>query len=81
MDRVAFRENVWTIVQYYGTQSLLKRGLNRRLMREIFDKLDQCEGRMIELLIDSATDDSEVNSPIKATQQESNDEVVCLSAL
>ena len=28
MDRVAFMEEVWTIVQSYGTQSILKLGLN-----------------------------------------------------
>ena len=52
------------------THSILKTGLNRPLMREILDKLDECEGRLSELLIDSATDESEVNSPIKAALQE-----------
>ena len=58
---------------------MLKTGLNRPLMREILDKLDKGEGRLSELLIDSATDEKEVNSPIKATQQESSEEVVNLS--
>ena len=40
MDRVAFMEEVWTVVQSYGTQSILKIGLNRPLMREVLDKLD-----------------------------------------
>ena len=57
-------EEVWTVVQSYGTQSILKTGLNRPLMREVLDKLDECEGRLSELLIDSATDESEANSPI-----------------
>ena len=35
-------------------------------MREVLDKLDGCEGRLSELLIDSATDESEANSPIAA---------------
>ena len=39
-------------------------------MREILDQLDDYEGRMSELFIDSATDESEVISSIKATQQE-----------
>ena len=39
-------------------------------MRELLDKLDECEGRLSELLIDSATDESEANSPIKMTPQE-----------
>ena len=79
MDKVAFMEEVWLVVQCYGTQSMLKTGLNRPLMREILDKLDECEGRLSELLIDSATDESESNSPIKATLQEDNDEVLYLS--
>ena len=57
---------------------MLKTGLNRPLMREILDKLDESEGRLSELMIDSATDESEANSPIKATPQEGNDEVVYL---
>ena len=39
-------------------------------MREVLDKLDEYEGRLSELLIDSATDESEANSPIKMTPQE-----------
>ena len=78
LDRVAFVEEVWTVVQSYGTQSILKVGLNRPLMREVLDKLDECEGRLSELLIDSATDESEANSLIKMTPQE-NKEVVYLS--
>ena len=58
---------------------MLKRGVNRPLMREIHDKLDKCKGRLSELLIDSATDESETNSPIKATPQKGQDEVVSLS--
>ena len=79
MDRFAFMEQDWTVVQRYGTQSLLKTGLNGPLMRQILDNLDECKGRMIEMIIDSATDGSEVYSPIKAMQQESNEEVVYLS--
>ena len=47
-------------------------------MREILDQLDECEGRICYSLIDSATDESEADSPIKALQQESNEEVVYL---
>ena len=79
LDRVAFMEEVWTVVQSYGTQSILKTGLNRPLMREVLDKLDECEGRLSELLIDSATDESEANSPIKMTPQDGKGEVVYLS--
>ena len=59
MDRVAFMEEVWTVVQSYGTQSILKIGLNRPLMREVLGKIDECEGRLSELLVHSATDESE----------------------
>ena len=67
------------VVQSYGTQSILKTGLNQPLMREVLDKLDDCEGRLSELLIDSATDESEANSPIKMTPQDDTGEVVYLS--
>ena len=79
LDRVAFMEEAWTVVQSYGTQSILKVGLNRPLVREVLDKLDECEGRLSELLIDSAIDESEANSPIKMTPQEEKGEVVYLS--
>ena len=79
LDRVAFMEGVWWVSQSYGTQSILKTGLNRPLMREVLDKLDECEGRLSELLIDSATDESETNSPIKMTPQDDKGEVVYLS--
>ena len=79
LDRVVFMEEVWTVIQSYGTQSILKTGLNQPLMREVLDKLDECEGRLSELLIDSATDESEANSPIKMTPQDNEGEVVYLS--
>ena len=78
LDSVAFMEEVWTVVRSYGTQSILKTGLNQPLMREVLDKLDECEGRLSELLIDSATDESEANSPIKMTPQDDKGEVVYL---
>ena len=40
LDGVAFMEEVWTVVQSYGTQSILKTGLNQPLMREVLDKVD-----------------------------------------
>ena len=48
-------------------------------MREVFDNLDEYEERMIEVLIDSATDESEVSNPIKARQQEDSADFVYLS--
>ena len=79
MDRVTFMKEVWTVVQCYGIQSMLKTGLNRPLMREMLDKLDECERRFSELLIDSATDEGKETSPIKAAQQEGINEVVYMS--
>ena len=58
---------------------MLKTGFNRPLVRQILDKLDECEGRLSKLLIHSTTDESEVNSPINAAQQEGRIEVVYLS--
>ena len=81
MDRVTFMEEVWTVVQSYETQSILKIGLNRPLMREVFDKLEECKGRLSEILIDSATDENEANSPLKTTPQEGKEEVVYLSRI
>ena len=71
-------EEVWQVV--HGTQSMLKTGLNRSLMRKIFDKwVDTHEGRRSELLIDLATDKKEANSPNKVAQQERSEEVVYMS--
>ena len=44
MDRVTFMEEVWTVAQSNGTQSILKIGLNRPLRRGVPDKVDECEG-------------------------------------
>ena len=43
MSRVVLTEDVWSVLQCYGTQLMLKISLNRLLMQEIFDKLDDCE--------------------------------------
>ena len=75
MNRVAFMEKVWSVVQCYG---ILKTGLNRPLILEILDKLDESEERMSELLIDSATDERDISVPIKMTHQESNEGVIYL---
>ena len=79
MDRVASMEDFWTVVQCYGTQSMLKTGLNRPLRQEAIDKLDECEEGLSELLIDLATDESEISSPIKTTQQEGSKKNLYLS--
>ena len=48
-------------------------------MRDVLDKLDECDGRLRKFLIDSATAEIEANSPIKATPQEGSDDEVYLS--
>ena len=48
-------------------------------MREVLDKFDEFEGILIEILIDSATGESEANSLIKMAPQEDKGEVVYLS--
>ena len=63
------------VVQCYRTQSIWKTGLN---IHEILEKLDECEGKLSELLIDSATDESETNSPIRPAYQENSYEIVYL---
>ena len=44
MDRVAFMEEVSTVMQFYGTQSLPKTSLTRPLMREIPDNWTNAKG-------------------------------------
>ena len=68
-------EEVWTVFQSYGTQSMLKTGLIRPLLRVTLDKLNESEGRLSELMVDSATDGREANSPLEATPQEGNEVV------
>ena len=48
-------------------------------MRETLAELNECKGRLSELLIDSGTDESEVNSAIKTAQHEGSNEVLYLS--
>ena len=69
-----YGQSCFTVVHSHGTHSMLKIKPNRPLMQETLGKLDECEGRMSELLIDSATIESETNSPIMMTHQESNEE-------
>ena len=58
---------------------MLKTGLIRPLLHEILDKFGDCERRMGDLFIDSASDENVTNFPIETTYQEKSDEVVYLS--
>ena len=70
LSRVAFMEVFWSVEHYYGTQSEMITGLNRPPMQEHIEKLDEYEGGMSELFVDSAYDERDTNSLIKQTRQE-----------
>ena len=55
---------------------MFKTGFNKPV---ILDISGECERKMNKLLTDSATEESEANSPIKMRQQGSNEKVVYLS--
>ena len=38
-SRVTFMEGTWDVIRRYGTQSVMKVGLNQPIMREVLDKL------------------------------------------
>ena len=59
---------------------MLKTGPIRPLMHVVFEKLDECDGRMSKLLIGSTNDERETNFPIKPTYREIS-EVVYLSKM
>ena len=79
MIRIAFMEEVWLGSTVLQDPIYIKMGLNRPLMHEILEKLDDCEGRLSELFLVSATEEKEINCPIKPAYQENSDEIVYLS--
>ena len=38
-NRVTFMERTWDVIRRYGTQSVMKMGLNQPIMREVLEKL------------------------------------------
>ena len=38
-NRVTFMERTWDVIRRYGTQSVMKVGLNQPIMREVLEKL------------------------------------------
>ena len=42
-NRVAFMEKIWDVIRRYGTQSVMKVGLNQPIMREVLGKLNLME--------------------------------------
>ena len=55
-NRVAFMERTWHLIRRYGTQSVMKVGLNQPIMREVLEKImNSVES---DVLTESVTEDS-----------------------
>ena len=55
-NRVTFMERTWDVIRRYGTQSIMKVGLNQRIMREVLEKIvNSVES---DVLTESVTEDS-----------------------
>ena len=55
-NRVNFMESSWDVIQLYGTQSIMKVGLNQHIMREVLEKImNSIES---DVLTESVTEDS-----------------------
>ena len=55
-NRVTFMERIWDVIRRYGTQSIMKVGLNQPIMREVLEKLmNSVES---DVLTKSVTEDS-----------------------
>ena len=55
-NRVTFMERTWDVIRRYGTQSLMKMGLNQPIMREVLEKIVNSVESYV--LIESVTEDS-----------------------
>ena len=55
-NRVTFMERTWDVIRRYGTQSVMKVGLNQRIMREVLEKLTGSVES--DVLTESVTEDS-----------------------
>ena len=55
-NRVTFMERIWDVIRRYGTQSIMKVGLNQPIMREVLEKImNSVES---DVLTESVTEDS-----------------------
>ena len=55
-NRVTFMERIWDVIRSYGTQSIMKVGLNQPIMREVLEKIvNSVES---DVLTESVTEDS-----------------------
>ena len=55
-SRVNFMEKSWDVIRRYGTQSIMKVGLNQPIMREVLEKI--VNSMESDVLTDSVTEDS-----------------------
>ena len=55
-NRVTFMERTWDVIRRYGTQSVMKVGLNRPIMRKVLEKL--MSSVESDVLTESVTEDS-----------------------
>ena len=55
-NRVTFMERTWDVIRRYGTQSVMKVGLNQPIMREVLEKL--MSSVESDVLTESVTEDS-----------------------
>ena len=64
--RVAFMESIWSIIKRYGTQSVIRVGLNQPIRRELIEKMmesTKSDGRT-----ESVTEEKAEESPIMRDQ-------------
>ena len=55
-NRVTFMERTWDVIRRYGTQSIMKVGLNQPIMREVLEKI--VNSVVSDVLTESVTEDS-----------------------
>ena len=55
-NRVTFMERTWDVIRRYGTQSIMKVGLNQPIMREVLEKI--VNSMESDVLTESVTEDS-----------------------
>ena len=55
-SRVNFMEKSWDVIRRYGTQSIMKVGLNQPIMREVLEKI--VNSMESDVLTESVTEDS-----------------------
>ena len=60
-SRVNFMERSWDVIRRYGTQSIMKMGLNQPIMREVLEKI--MNSMEFDVLTESITEDSADDYP------------------